>query len=61
MKRHPFDAVSAFFGLVFLGTALAVTLVDDRLFDLDGRWVWPGLVMLAGLLLVASSLRRSRD
>lgn len=61
MKRHAFDPVSAFFGLVFLGSALAVTLVDERLFDLSGRWVWPGLVMLAGLLLVFSSLRRGAD
>ncbi len=60
MKRHPFDSVSAFFGTLIGGSALAVTLADERVFDLSGRWVWPLVIILTGLVLVGSSLGRSR-
>lgn len=61
MKRHPFDAVSAFFGVLIGGSALAVVLADERVLDLDSRWVWPGVLILAGILLLGSSLGRDRD
>jgi len=61
MKRHPFDPVSAFFGVLIGGSALAVVLADERILDLDSRWVWPGLLILAGLLLLGTGLRRERD
>lgn len=59
MKRHPFDAVSAFFGVLIGGSALAVTLADERVFDLSSKYVWPGLLILAGVVLLVSSLARS--
>lgn len=61
MKRHPFDPVSAFFGVLIGGSALAVVLADERVFDLDSRWVWPGLLILAGFVLLGSGLGRDRE
>ena len=61
MKRHPFDPVSAFFGVLIGGSALAVVLADDRVFDLNSKWVWPGLLILAGIVLRGSGLGRVRD
>ena len=59
MKRHPFDPISAFFGTLIGGSALAVTLADDRVFDLNGQWVWPALIILTGLVLLFSGLGRA--
>lgn len=61
MKRHPFDPVSAFFGVLIGGSALAVVLADERVFDLNSKWIWPGLLILAGIVLVGSGLGRERD
>ena len=60
MKRHPFDPVSAFFGVLISGSALAVTLADNRVFDLSGRWVWPMLLIAGGAVLLLSGMRFSR-
>lgn len=60
MKRHAFDPLSAFFGALIGGSALAVTLVDERVFDLSSRWVWPLMMIVTGLVLLASSMGRSR-
>ena len=62
MKRHVFDPISAFFGILIGGSALAVTLADERVFDIGSRWVWPSVIILAGLLVLGSGLgKRSRD
>jgi len=61
MKRHLFDPVSAFFGVLIGGSALAVTLADDRVFEMGGRWAWPSVIILAGLLLLGSGLWKSSD
>lgn len=61
MRRHPFDPVSAFFGVLIGGSALAVTLADERVFDLSSRWVWPSLLVLAGVVLLVSGLARGID
>ncbi len=60
MKLHPFDPVSAFFGVLIGGSALAVTLADSRVFDLSGRWVWPMLLIAGGAVLLLSGMRFSR-
>ena len=52
MKQHPFDPVSAFFGVIIGGSALAVTLADERVFDISSRWVWPAVIIIAGALLL---------
>lgn len=58
MKRHEFDAVSAFFGVLIGGSALAVTLADERVLDISSEYVWPGVLILAGIVLLLSGLRR---
>ncbi len=60
MKRHPFDPVSAFFGVLIGGSALAVTLADSRVFDLSGRWVWPMLLIAGGAVLLLSGMGFSK-
>lgn len=59
MKRHPFDPLSLIGGLAFVALGLAVLLraVDFTLFDAD--WVWPGLLIAAGIgiLLTLGSSR----
>jgi hypothetical protein len=60
MKRHEFDPVSAFFGVLFAGAALAVTLADERVFDINSRWVWPALLILGGAVLVFSGMAGNR-
>ena len=59
MKQHSFDPVSAFFGIIIGGSALAVTLADERVFDISGRWVWPAVIILAGVLLLGSGLAKA--
>jgi hypothetical protein len=61
MKRHPFDAVSFFFGVLFVALAAWALLIDE-LDALDGRWLWPGLLVLAGIALIAPLFtHRTRD
>jgi hypothetical protein len=58
MKRHVFDPISAFFGVVFLVAAAAVGIAEDRFFDIDARWLWPALLIVAGGFLVFSGTSR---
>ncbi len=59
MKQHPFDPVSAFFGPIIVGSAWAVTLADERVFDISNRWVWPAVIILAGMVLLGSGLAKA--
>ncbi|MBN2113256.1 MAG: hypothetical protein JW785_03915 [Acidimicrobiia bacterium] len=59
MTRHPFDALSAFFGIAFTGAALLVLLADDALLGWNARWVWPAGALLLGVLLLLSGWRRT--
>jgi hypothetical protein len=61
MQRHPFDPVSAFFGIVFTGAALIVLMTDEVVFAPETRWVWPIVILVAGIALIASGLARTRD
>ena len=57
MQTHRFDAISFFFGLVFVAMASWALLVDGG-FDIDSRWVWPVVLVAGGLALLVSSFRR---
>jgi hypothetical protein len=59
MRRHVFDPLSAFFGILFTAAALVVLIADNALLGWDARWVWPTAALVAGLLLVLSGLRSS--
>ncbi len=57
MKRHPFDAVSFFFGLVF--TALAAWVLFSGDLDVfEVRWVWPTVLIVGGLAIIGSMFTR---
>ena len=57
MHRHEFDPISALFGVAFTTAATVALLTDERLFDVDARWVWPVVVIGIGLSMLGSALR----
>jgi hypothetical protein len=59
MKRHAFDGISFFFGLVFVTVASWVLLTDGALDFVDARWVWPVLLVAGGIGLVVPAFRRN--
>jgi hypothetical protein len=60
MKRHEFDPVSFVFGLVFVGIGLTAALADEDVTFLEARWVWPALLVAAGLGVLGFSMRARR-
>lgn len=62
MERHALDVVSLTAGLVFTLTAVVALTDAVNLGVGDLRWIGPGLLVLFGLVLVASSVsKRSQD
>lgn len=60
MKPHDLDVVSLVAGVVFTGSA--VVLLVDRATGLSGRWVWPALLILVGVVgLATTRLTGRRD
>lgn len=57
MYRHRMDAVSLVFGLLYAG--IGVSLVAGS-FNFGVAAIWPVLLVLAGLALLASALRGRR-
>jgi hypothetical protein len=60
VPRHDLDVVSLVAGVVFGGTA--VVFLVDRATGLSGRWVWPVLLILVGvvgLLVIRASDREN--
>lgn len=55
MKRHPFDAVSLVFGLLFFG--LGAALLSGRDVGDLVMQLWPGALVLMGVVLLFSSRR----
>lgn len=57
MERHRFDALSFIFGALFV-TVAGIALAGPDLIALrDLRWVAPGLLVLAGAVLLLSTAR----
>lgn len=56
MQRHRFDLLSAIFGILFIGAALVVLISGEGVLDWDSRWVWPGVILAVGLVMVASGI-----
>lgn len=53
MERHDLDLFSLISGLAFIGAA-TVFLLDDRAL-VSGRWAWPVLLIVLGVVgLIAS-------
>ncbi|MFO8076151.1 MAG: hypothetical protein R6T85_08530 [Egibacteraceae bacterium] len=58
MRRHPIDALSLAFGLVFVGLAGALLTPGLGLAALTSPWLWPTLLIVLGAVLLVSSLPR---
>ncbi len=61
MQRHSFDVISFLFGAAFVVAATWVLVTDGNLDLVDGRWVWPGLLLLGGVLLLASIVTKPKS
>lgn len=48
MPRHDLDVISLVAGVIFGGTA--VVFLVDRSTGISGRWVWPMLLILVGVV-----------
>lgn len=59
-ERHPLDIVSLIFGVLFVGLAVPVLLLDTPL-DIDARWALPATVIIVGLLVLGSALLPKRE
>jgi hypothetical protein len=63
MKRHAFDGLSFFAGLVITGVGLAFLLVPD-LFDLvdlftdAGSWFWAVVLIAVGIAIIAPAVTK---
>ncbi len=61
VKDRSFDLLSFVFGLLFVGAA-AAHFLDDRLaFSLDTRWIWPVLLIVAGVAVLTGAIRATSD
>lgn len=60
MHQHRFDVVSFFFGVIFLGVGLTAVFGDEDVTALEARWIWPSLLVAAGLAIVVFSVLRGR-
>lgn len=61
MERHPVDLVSLVFGIVFLGAVAAAATIGVGGWDTFTANVWliPVAVILLGVGILATSLRRA--
>lgn len=57
MRRHPFDAVSLVFGLVFAGIGVLYLIGGIDVADLVTRF-WPAALVLLGLAMLFSARRQ---
>ncbi len=55
MPAHDLDVLSLMAGVGFMGLALVVLLGANA--DLAGRWTWPVLLILVGVIGLAASRR----
>jgi len=60
MERHAFNPVSFIFGIAFVAAAAAHFVSDAFDRTIEGRWVWPIALVLAGLALLATAVGRMR-
>lgn len=61
MQLHRFNPVSFIFGILFIGAAAAHYVGDAWDLGLDGRWIWPTLLVVAGIAIVAGSVNALGD
>ncbi|MGH2736707.1 MAG: hypothetical protein ACRDKZ_14090 [Actinomycetota bacterium] len=61
MQRHEVDVFSLVFGSMFLVFGALFLLTDASLAHLELAWVWPLLVIGAGLLMLAAAVGQRRS
>jgi len=61
MERHPLDPISLTAGLVFTITAVVGLTGAITLGITDLRWIGPALLVLFGVVLVATSVSKRQD
>jgi branched-subunit amino acid permease len=61
MKKHDLDPVSLVFGVVFAVVGVMSLLDHADVIDIDGRWLWPGVLIALGLMGLMTALRPDRD
>ena len=59
MERHDLDPISLVFGIAFLGLASTALFDNIDFAPFEARWVWPLVLIVAGALVLVSSLGRS--
>lgn len=57
MERHDLDPISLFFGIAFLGLASTGLFENVDFAPIQARWIWPALLIIAGGLVLLSSIR----
>lgn len=60
MKQHPFDPVAFVFGLLFVAVGVPLLFSESGLTALEGRWVFPAFLIVAGAIVLGSTRRRER-
>lgn len=60
MKQHPFDPVAFVFGLLFVAVGVPLLFSESGLTALEGRWVFPAFLIVAGGIVLGSTRRRER-
>jgi len=60
MKRHAFDPLSFGFGLLFLAVGLPLLFTEPGVKDFEGRWILPAFLIVAGVLVLATTRQRMR-
>lgn len=61
MNRHPLDPVSLLFGVIFAAVGVVYLLPGVGLGSLVSPRIWPILLVVLGVALIASTLRRRSD
>ena len=59
MPRHDLDVLSLMAGVGFCGFAVAVLLGDGA--GVAGRWTWPVLLILVGVVGLVASRRGTKE
>ena len=61
MKQHATDWVSLIAGMVFLGIGAGAIISAETGLFFDGRWIFPGLLMVAAVGVLASARGRTTE
>jgi hypothetical protein len=61
MRRHRADLVSLVLGLVFVALGVRFLQPGAQLWSIDWSWAWPAVLLLAGLVVLASARSRDRE